>query len=222
MITFFRRSLRFLILATFLFSIPASAFVFGTEEDLTALSPASNQPPIAQNMELATYQNIASTGRFLATDPEGDLITFRITKKPARGSVAISEGTQFIYTPYENKTGKDSFSYVAEDAGGNTSTPATVKFKIKKPDTKVTYADMNGHPAHSAAIRLAEKNILTGARLGTVYFFQPNVSVTREEFLAMAMDTMGVKTLRDATATGFADDDLIAAWAKPYIASALK
>ena len=65
--------------------------------------------------------------------------------------------SEFVYTPYENKTGKDSFTYVAVDAVGNSSDPATVKIKIEKPNTKVTYADMDGDPAHKAAIRLAEE-----------------------------------------------------------------
>ena len=51
--------------------------------------------------------------------------------------------SEFVYTPYENKTGKDSFTYVAVDAVGNSSDPATVKIKIEKPNTKVTYADMD-------------------------------------------------------------------------------
>ena len=46
--------------------------------------------------------------------------------------------SEFVYTPYENKTGKDSFTYVAVDAVGNSSDPATVKIKIEKPNTKVT------------------------------------------------------------------------------------
>ena len=38
----------------------------------------------------------------------------------------------------------------------------------------------------------------------------------------MAMDTVGLKRLTDATTTGFFDDETIAVWAKPYIASALR
>ncbi|MFR4756957.1 MAG: hypothetical protein ACLT9P_01610 [Evtepia gabavorous] len=46
--------------------------------------------------------------------------------------------------------------------------------------------------------------------------------MTREEFLAMAMDVVGLETLPEATMTGFADDDSISVWAKPYVASALR
>ena len=116
-----------------------------------------NQAPIARNMELSTYKNVAITGYFDAVDSEGDALSFQLTSTPARGAVTLAEdgSSQFVYTPYENKTGKDSFTYVAVDAVGNSSDPATVKIKIEKPNTKVTYADMDGDPAHKAAIRLA-------------------------------------------------------------------
>ena len=38
----------------------------------------------------------------------------------------------------------------------------------------------------------------------------------------MAMDVVGLETLPEATMTGFADDDSISVWAKPYVASALR
>ena len=76
------------------------------------LLTASNSTPIAENLEISTYKNVAVTGQFAAVDPEGDLLTFRLVDKPARGAVTLSEdgSAQFVYTPYENKTGKDSFT----------------------------------------------------------------------------------------------------------------
>ena len=130
--------------------------------------------------------------------------------------------SEFVYTPYENKTGKDSFTYVAVDAVGNSSDPATVKIKIEKPNTKVTYADMDGDPAHKAAIRLAEEGIFVGECMGGAYFFQPDAAVTRGEFVAMAMNAAGMEALEDVERTDFADDVSIPTWAKPYVSSALK
>ena len=183
-----------------------------------------NHAPVAENLEFTTYKNVAYTGLFSAVDPEGDLVTFQLVDKPARGSVTLDENgsAEFVYTPYENKTGKDSFTYVAIDAVGNTSAEATVKLKIEKPTTKVTYADMIGHPAYNAAIRLAEDGIYVGANMDGNYYFQPDVPVTRVEFLAMAMAAADCEVLSGVTTTGFYDDDAIQTWAKPYVASALK
>ena len=102
----------------------------------------ANNPPVARNMELTTYKNVAITGYFDAVDGEGDALTFQLTSTPARGAVTLAEdgSSQFVYTPYENKTGSDSFTYVAIDPAGNTSPEARVSLRINKPDTKVTYA----------------------------------------------------------------------------------
>ncbi len=226
------RRLFCILLAVVLLSFPVSAFVIGTSEDLESLQPApenseplppKNAAPIATNLEFSTYKNVAINGEFSAFDPEGDLLTFRVMKNPARGSVTIDENNSraFVYTPYENKTGKDSFTYVVEDAQGNTSATATVKIKIQKPRSKVNYADMAGNPAHKAAMHLAELDILVGQRMGDTYFFHPEQTLSREEFLSMAMKTLDSDLLRDAVTTGFSDDIAIDTWAKPYVATAL-
>lgn len=188
------------------------------------LLTGKNNAPIAENLEFSTYKNVAYTGRFSAVDPEGDLLTFQLVDKPARGSVEIAadETGEFVYTPYENKTGKDSFTYVAVDSLGNISEPATVKLKIEKPSTKVTYADMAGHPAYNAAIRLAEEGIYIGATMDDAHYFQPDLPVSRAEFLTLAMTTTGLDALNGITMTGFYDDDAIETWAKPYVSSALR
>lgn len=196
-------------------------------EDVTVdlyLLTAENAAPIARDLELSTYKNVAAQGQFSAVDPEGDLLTFRLVDKPARGAVTLPEdgSATFTYTPYENKTGKDSFTYVAVDAVGNTSEPATVKVKIEKANTKVTYADMDGVSAYRSALRLAEEGVLIGECVGGTYFFQPDLPVSREEFVTLAMHTMGLDALEGVTRTGFADDDTIPTWAKGYVSSALK
>ena len=184
----------------------------------------ANGAPVAENLEFTTYKNVAVTAQFSAVDPEGDLLTYHILNKPARGAVTMPEdgSSEFVYTPYENKTGKDSFTYIAIDAVGNSSAPATVKIKIEKAGTKVAYADLDGNPAHKAAIRLAEEEIFVGECMGGQYFFQPETPVNRSQFVAMAMDVVELETLPEATMTGFADDDSISVWAKPYVASALR
>lgn len=188
------------------------------------LLSAPNSAPVAQNMEISTYRDIAVTGIFTAVDPEGDLLVFRLADKPARGAVTLSEDGcgEFVYTPYEGKTGKDSFTYVAVDAVGNVSAPATVKVKIEKANTKVTYADMSGSAAYRDAIRLAEQGIFIGECMGGSYFFSPDTPVSRSEFVALSMTTAGLSTLSGVSRTGFSDDANIPAWAKPYVSSALK
>ena len=188
------------------------------------LLTAPNESPIARNLELSTYKNVAITCYFDAIDNDGDILTFQLSSTPARGSVTLSEdgSSQFVYTPYENKTGKDTFSYVAIDPAGNISAEAKVTICIEKSNTQVTYADMAGNPAQKAAVRLAEEGIFIGQYCNGQYFFHPNEPVSRSEFLAMAMAATGLEPLVDVSSTGFYDDDAIPTWCKGYVSAALK
>ena len=197
-------------------TVPALALTTPTAE-------VENAAPIAEDLVLKTYKGVAISSRFAAVDPDGDLVTFQIMDSPARGQVAMDENdpAAFTYTPYEGKKGKDSFTYVAIDAKGNSSKPATVKVSIQKQTTAVSYSDLAGDPAHYAALRLAEAGVYTGRKVGDLYCFDPDAAFTREEFLAMAMTAAGKAPLSDVTLTGFYDDGDISAWAKGYVSAAL-
>lgn len=187
------------------------------------LLSAPNQSPIAENLSLKTYKNVSITGRLQASDADSDTVTYQLTSSPARGSVTLKEdgSGSFVYTPYENKTGKDSFTYVAVDSTGNISNTAKVSLRIEKAATSVTYADMAGHPAHHAAIRLAEENLLVGTQVNGLYFFAPDTPVSRSQFLSLAMSVAGLDPLKQVSLTGFADDSAIPTWSKGYVSSAL-
>lgn len=196
-------------------------------EDVTVglfLLSGPNAAPVAQDLELTTYKNVETTGTLTAVDPEGDLLTFQLLTKPARGAVTLAEdgSGKFTYTPYENKTGKDAFTYVAVDAVGNTSAPATVSVKIEKQKTKVTYADMAGVEGHREAVHLAEAGLLVGEEMDGSYFFHPQQAMSRAQFTALVMSAVGVEPLNSVTRTGFADDEVMDVWAKPYVSSALR
>lgn len=189
-----------------------------------SLLQKENETPIARNMELSTYKNIAITGYFDAVDNEGDPLSFQLMSSPARGAVTVAEdgSSQFVYTPYENKTGRDTFTYVAIDPAGNISSEASVTISIEKANTQVTYSDMDGHSAHKAAIRLAEEGIYVGQYWGGKYFFDANAPVSRAQFLSLAMAVSGLKPLEGVTMTGFYDDEAIPTWAKGSVSAALK
>ncbi len=187
-----------------------------------SLTRKENLPPVAENMELKTYKNIPLTGMFAATDPDGDALGFRITTKPRRGDMEIMEDKSFRYTPFQNKTGSDTITYVAVDAYGNTSPEARITIKIDKPATKTTYADMEGNPAYYAALKLIENDVFTGEQICGSYYFSPDTVLSRGEFLVMAMKAVEMEDVPSAAITGFADDVETAAWVKPYAQAALK
>lgn len=189
-------------------------------DNLTAVI-AQNANPIAENQEYSTYKNIAIQGHFSATDPDGDAVTFEIADVPKKGSVQSEQDGSFVYTPNENKKGQDSFSYFAIDINGNISNKAAVTISINKQSTKISYSDMADNSSYYSALVLAEKGVLTGEKLGAEYFFRPDSTVTRGEFLAMCLGMSDAETLQGITRTGFSDDDSIPMWVKPYVSTAL-
>ena len=182
---------------------------------------AANGAPVAENLNLTTYRNVCVGGQLSAVDPEGDAVSFEITTQPGKGTVELAEDGRFVYTPDANRKGRDYFGYRAVDETGARSQEATVIISIEKQKTKTTYSDMTGHPSAYSATALAENGIFTGENIGGEWVFSPEQPVTRGEFLSMCMTLSGEKLLSAVAATGFADDEEIEAWLKPYVATAL-
>lgn len=200
-----------LVLAVLAVTANAAA-LFGNEPQ-----SAPEEGPVARELELATYRNIPYRAQFLASgSQEGDL-TFALAEEPRKGTVTI-EGANFTYTPKEGTTGTDTFTYTATDNQGRVSQPAKVTITISKAKSGVTYADMEGSAAAAAAQHLAEEGIFTGAKIGDQYYFEPDKTVSRSEFLAMVMETCG-REVSAVTMTGFCDDEAIPTWAKAYAAA---
>lgn len=189
---------------------------------LSAFSFAVEKKEIlVEDLDISTYRGVSVGGILTATGGQGD-ITFEITTEPSKGCVDLNEDGHFVYTPNDGKKGKDYFGFKATDSEGNSSREATVLVRLLKQKTKVCYADMKNDGAEYAAVYLAEKGIFVGQCMGGKYVFSPDEPVTREEFLAMCMEAAGTSVLTGVSVTGFADDNSISVWAKPYAGTALK
>lgn len=203
-----------LALVTVLLATNSASALFGKKEE--AAEPEEGAPT-ARAIEIKTYRGIPYQAEFLATDSEGEDMTFAVVDQPRKGSVTI-DGANFTYTPDEGITGSDSFTYAATDSAGHVSRPATVTVTIEKTRSGVTYADTEGSAAAAAAQDLAEAGVFTGAKIGDRYYFEPDRTVSRGEFLAMVLETAG-RDVTGVTMTGFCDDEAIPTWAKAYAAA---
>lgn len=105
-----------------------SAMLLPAAEPVFAKAPA----PTAENLELTTYRNTPYVGKLSAHDLDGGTLSFEITTFPVKGSIELLKDGSFIYTPAENKKGRDYFGYKAFDHEGNWSQEATVIIKILK------------------------------------------------------------------------------------------
>lgn len=188
---------------------------------LIAPVSAENTAPIAENFEFETYRGVSFGGQLAAVDPDGDTLSYEITTKPVKGSIDLDDDGSFVYTPADGKRGKDYFGYKASDAEGNRSQEATVIIKLIKCDSDVSYIDMVGSGSFRSAMKLAECGAFVGKCIGGEYYFEPERSLTRGEFLSLCLEATGTDLLSGVVSTGFSDDDDIPSWLKSYVSTAV-
>ncbi len=204
------------LVAMFATFLPAAAAFWDTA--VPTADVASNRAPSAQAVEGQTFTGVMIELPLTATDPDGDSVLLKLVDLPRLGTASINED-KLQYTPQEGKTGTDKFTYLAMDTFGNQSEPAEIKIKITKNKAKLTYSDMGQSASHYAALQLAEAGVMTGEQIGASYFFHPNETVTRSEFIAMVSALAGLD-LEETAQTDFADDGGLSDWVKPYISAA--
>ena len=215
-------------------NITSSSFRFrvnGSPVEMTCklyLLDRVNQSPTLSmvpetSLNVSTHRNVTLYGTLPCYDPEGDETLIEIVSYPETGILILTDRQTgaYTFTPGENYSGKDSFTYVARDLYGNYSAAATVSLTVKKPSTSVVYADMLDSPAYNAALTMTEAGIMSGTQIGSQTYFYPNQAVSRGEFLVMAMNAMGMNELTTVSRTVFADDsDIPPGEMKNYVAAA--
>lgn len=179
-----------------------------------------DKSPVAADSTVETYKNMANEGTLKVSDPEGQSLTFTVTRQPKRGTVTIREDGTYLYTPKKNKVGTDSFTYTATDPAGHVSREATVTVQILKPNDAETYADTIGADYRFEAEWLRNTGLFAGEKIGGKSCFQPEKTVSRGEFLTMLVKTLDIEVDEKATYTGFTDE--IPSWLRPYLAAALR
>lgn len=179
-----------------------------------------NQPPVAEDSAMETYKNLPNTGKLKVTDPEGQSMTFTVTRGPKRGTVTLGDDGSFTYTPKHNKVGVDSFTYTATDSAGKVSREATVTITILKPSDASEYSDTAGKDCRFAAEWMKHTGIFVGETLGESTCFCPEKQVTRGEFVTMLVKTLDIPTDEEVTYTGYTDE--IPQWLQPYLAAAIR
>ena len=178
-----------------------------------------NQAPIAEDCAFETYKNLEVTGQLKVRDPEGQEMTFTLTRPPKRGDIVIQQDGSFTYTPKKNKVGIDSFTFTATDPAGKTSREATVTVSIQKPTDAKQYSDTVGKDCRFAAEWMKNTGIFVGESLGGSPCFSPDRTVSRGEFVTMLVRTLNLPTDPDLTETGYTD---VPDWLKPYLAAAIR
>ena len=178
-----------------------------------------NEAPTAEDSQLETYKNLPNEGLLSVSDPEGEALTFTLTRAPRRGEVILRDDGSFLYTPEKNKVGVDSFAFTASDAAGNVSREATVTITILKPTDDRQYAD-TAADCRFEAEWLRNTGVFSGETVNGQFCFSPEETVSRGQFLAMLMEVLDLPIDRSAQETGFLDDS--PQWLRPYLAAAMR
>lgn len=181
-----------------------------------------NEAPKAEDMEMETYKNIANNGKLRAVDPEGAKTEFYLAEPPKLGKAEVKADGSFLYIPGKNKVGEDSFTFIAKDEAGNESKAATVKIRIRKPNEAMSFADMEGNPSCFEAMWACQGKLIGGMEIAGRNCFCPDKSVSRAEFLVMAMELTGQEVDEKLRTSGFVDGEEAPSWVRPYLAQAMR
>lgn len=201
--------------------LPVYGDAVGAETVQTfSLKHKENQIPVAEDSAVETYKNLPNTGKLKVADPEGEALTYTVTRQPRRGSVEIGEDGSFTYTPKKNKVGIDSFTFTASDPGGKVSREATVTVTILKPTEAAQYRDTMGKNCRFAAEWMKNTGIFVGETVADESCFSPEKEVSRGEFVTMMVKALDIPVEEGVVYTGYTDQ--VPKWLQPYLAAAVR
>ena len=93
------------------------------------LDDGISYPPIAFDQTLSVNEDNNLNILLVASDANGDPLTYTIVSGPTHGTITSGTGSSRIYTPALNYNGPDSFTFKAND-GTNDSNIATVSITV--------------------------------------------------------------------------------------------
>lgn len=173
-------------------------------------------------LDLKTQREIGIHGKMCATDTDSEGLEFIVVSYPKSGMLTIVDKStgEYVYTPYDSYTGSDSFVYVARDEWGNFSKAQKVNITVSERMSEVVYRDMTDRPEYNAAVTVTAMGIMDGKLIGDGVYFSPDDTVTRAEFVSMAMKAAGVKVEKSLAESFFDDNADIPKPLTPYVATA--
>lgn len=178
---------------------------------------------VALDKSLTTDKNVTLISKLEANYAEG--ASFVIVKKPEHGTVEnLNTVTgDFQYVPNTDYVGTDSFTFktvMGEGKDAKESKVATVSIEILQTEDVIPfyYVDMQDNWANYSASHLADMGIMVGESYNGDYFFNPDVKVTRADFLIAMMSVLDIRPDEEMVDTfRFADHEQIPDWLKPYV-----
>lgn len=128
------------------------SFTFTVTDDKGAVSEAATVgitftktivAPVAQAMDLAADPTAATTGTLMASDEDGQIVSYTIVTQPLNGMVTLTNAAtgEFRLNAFGGATGTDSFTFTATDDDDAVSEAATVNITWGPPNNKPVAVD---------------------------------------------------------------------------------
>lgn len=165
--------------------VGADSFTFTASDGSLNSSEATvtinvNSKPVLSGASYSTNEDSVIDGTVVATDAEGDSLTYAIASQPTRGALNSfnPQNGDFRYNPDDSQDGADSFTVTASDAF-QTSDPVTVNVTIYRWSGTQQYGSSSGdRSGRSGMIRDADGNIIVAGNTGGTIDGTPNQGFT--------------------------------------------
>ncbi|MBA4387989.1 MAG: hypothetical protein C0404_08405 [Verrucomicrobia bacterium] len=152
-----------------------------------------NRPPVAQSKSVSTSRNIAVPVTLVATDADGDSMTYSVVSQPQHGTLS-GIAPNLTYTPVNNYVGADSFGFRAND-GKSDGNVAVVSIAVcglaaqwKLDETGgVVVSDATGN-GHSGTLSNGVAWTSGGKFDGAAQFAAANDAIMLSQVLPLAAD----------------------------------
>jgi len=128
---------------------------------------AVNHASVAQNQSVSTEEGVAKAITLMATDSDGDPLTYQVVFQPSNGTLS---GTPpgITYTPNARYQGSDSFTFSAYD-GQAYSNAAMVSITVTPAENRLSITfPQDGGTIQRPDIRVEGKIVSTGGETGVV------------------------------------------------------
>ncbi len=207
--------------ADFTFSDPANAGKYGVMS--IYILEEINLSPIIKEISFDTEKNISYKGYFEAHDPEGDEISFYVANSPRHGTLQLLDEKNgfFMYTPKTDFTGRDTFKIRVKDCYGNRSETVRIIVHINEKMSDTVFSDMTNHWAHTDAAKICDARLISPVSVDGKLHFLPEKTISRGDFLAIAMISAGLEAkVERVSKTSFYDDSDIPINIKSYAEAA--
>ncbi|TYS67786.1 tandem-95 repeat protein [Sutcliffiella horikoshii] len=92
-----------------------------TSSQVIIVTPV-NDAPAVPNYQITTNEDTPISLQVIATDTDGDPLTFSLLVAPTNGMAIVNGDGTYTYTPDQNFNGADEFTVLVDDGQGGTST----------------------------------------------------------------------------------------------------